>query len=316
MRGLFKAAAWLLLLSAVSVCGLRRGVQRREQLTVSRAGPLGVRLSKELRVLEVLDSGSPLLVEDRITAVNGVSVADDELHEFKDKLDQVQVPYVLSVDRLVLDQQNEAEKREAKLFMDSNDHPDILSSSLKAREVELRLHLPVVSVKRAQALEVQNFVSEAAEFSGPFSCDYRRLLVATPEDGCHVEAKDKKKQMYKDSIVIVKRGVCSFFTKGNELKFDCFISVIGLSIRSFECSRSWSDGSNYSEYGRQNISYQGPSSFQGNAYSVEHEKCCFHLSCLQSLASVVMVSKSSGKEIMGNISLFNNMNCGQTKPIS
>lgn len=201
----------------VLIPGLKFNGVRKEKIKITKQGSLGVRLASDFKVLEVIASDSMLQLEDRITAVGGKTITDTEFHEFKQILAAAEVPFVLSIDRLYLDKESVQEKKETVQFMDNNHHSDItISPSLTSLGNELGLHLPIVSVKGGKSIDLLNYVSEAAAFSGPFSCEYHSLRPAIPLDGCHLEASDKRKLLYKDAIVLVKRGVCPFVAKGKE----------------------------------------------------------------------------------------------------
>lgn len=195
---------------------------RKEKISIGKRGSLGVRLSSDFKVLEVIDADSMLLLDDRITAVDGDTIIDKEFAEFKDILANAKVPFVLSVDRPQLDRvttESVADNKPNAQFMANNKNDGIsFSASLTSLGNELGLHLPIVSVKEGKSGDLlQNFVSEAAQFSGPFRCDYNSLRAAYPLNGCQVAANDKKKRIYKDTIVVVMRGVCPFAVKGDEL---------------------------------------------------------------------------------------------------
>mmetsp|Transcript_231 Transcript_231/g.476 ORF Transcript_231/g.476 Transcript_231/m.476 type:complete len:685 (+) Transcript_231:162-2216(+) len=194
-------------------CGLEFNGIRKERIKIKKQGSLGVRLGADFKVLEVINDDSMLQMDDRITAINGENIVDYEFDEFKEALAKAQVPFVLSIERLYLDKERVNLKKETVQFMDNNDHEEVLSESLHSLRTELGLHMPVVSIKGGKSVDFSDFTSEAAEFSGPFSCDYQSLRIATPIDGCQVSARDKKKRVYRDSIVLVQRGVCPFIAK-------------------------------------------------------------------------------------------------------
>ena len=199
----------------VLVPGLKFNGVRKEKIEITKQGSLGVRLGSDFKVLEVISTDSMLQLEDRITAIDGETVTDLEFHEFKQILASAEVPFVLSIERLYLDVDGVQDKKESVQFIDNNHHSDItISPALATLGNELGLHLPIVSVKGGKTVDLLNFISEAAAFSGPFSCEYHSLELATPLDGCHLEASVKKKRIYKDAILLVKRGVCPFVAKG------------------------------------------------------------------------------------------------------
>lgn len=188
---------------------------KKEKIKIMKKS-LGVRLGTDFKVQEVIDADSALRVDDRITSINGETITDFEFHEFKEVLNDAyqNIPFFLSIERLYLDKEKVEEKIELVKFMENNNHEDILSPELIALGNELGLHLPVVSVKGGKSVDYLSFTSEAAEFSGPFSCEYQTLRSMNPIDGCQISSRNKKKRVYKNSIVIVKRGVCPFIAKG------------------------------------------------------------------------------------------------------
>jgi hypothetical protein len=211
------ATVLLLLLGIASVLAsaLRFNGVKKEKIKVMKRGSLGVRLGSDFKVLEVIDSDSMLQLDDRITAIDGETITDFEFYEFKEVLASAEVPFILSIERLYLDKESVKNEKENAQFMTNNDiEGDTISPSLITLGNNLGLHLPIVSVRGGKSVDFLNFISEAAEFSGPFSCDYQTLQTASPMDGCQLAAKDKRTLIYKDSIVLVKRGICPFVAKG------------------------------------------------------------------------------------------------------
>lgn len=220
----------ILFIFCLHVCGGKFNGVKREEVVVTKSGSLGVRLGSDFKVLEVVDPDSLLQLDDRITAINSETITDYEFYEFKSVLGSAKVPFVLSIERLNLDRNSIRAHKENAELMSNNKDIETESPSLAVLGNQLGLHLPVVSVKGGKSVDLLNVVSKAADFSGIFTCEFHTLVAAFPADGCRLEARDQRRSIYKNSIVVVKRGVCPFATKGMCSR----VSVIFCSLMTLE----------------------------------------------------------------------------------
>lgn len=67
------------------------------------------------------------------------------------------------------------------------------------------------------ALKGVDLPSSVAAFSGPLDCSFLPAALCAPIDACALARTDRINRVYEGKVVLIYRGVCSFYVKGREV---------------------------------------------------------------------------------------------------